>query len=287
MQAALTDTDAIITAYRDHGWHLMRGGTTRDALAEMMGKFEGCAKGKGGSMHLYNPKGGFYGGNGIVGAQCPIGAGIAFKFAYKNSKAPEGVVITLYGDGAANQGQLYEGFNMAALWNLPVIFTCENNLYGMGTSVKRASANEEFHSRCEYIPGIRADGNDYATVKAVTKYSKEWCMAGNGPVVLEMKTYRFMNHSISDKGLYRSSTEVDEYRRKDPIVKLKELLIEHKIMAESEINKLEDKIMEDVSNLVEEVKKLPPPPFRELGTDTFVEKVVVRGIDIRKPIVPE
>lgn len=275
IEAAINQNDHVITTYRDHGWQYTRGDTVRSIMAEQMGKDTGCSRGKGGSMHLYWPAGNFYGGNGIVGAQIPLGAGIAFASKYNNKQE---VCITLYGDGAANQGQFFECLNMCALWKIPCIFVCENNLYAMGTSNERHAANPNFYQRGDYVPGILVDGMNVFCVREATKFAKEYCLAGNGPIVLEMKTYRYHGHSMSDPGItYRSRDEVSDIRsNRDPIDKLKNFMTAEKLATEDEIKAMEKRIRKDVNEqaalaekdgelgleeLYQDIYATGPPPF--------------------------
>ncbi|KAK9243047.1 dehydrogenase E1 component-domain-containing protein [Lipomyces tetrasporus] len=195
IEHAITRDDQVITAYRCHGFAYMRGASVKAILAELMGRRDGVSFGKGGSMHMFAPN--FFGGNGIVGAQVPVGAGLAFAKHYQG--LPH-TTFALYGDGAANQGQVFEAYNMAKLWKLPCVFACENNKYGMGTSAARSSALTEYHERGQYIPGIKIDGMDVLAVKQASAFAKKFTTEGNGPLVLEYSTYRYGGHSMSDPG---------------------------------------------------------------------------------------
>src|SRR3954454_21393094 len=228
MQMALKEGDQVITGYRDHGHMLATGMTANGVMAELTGRRGGYSKGKGGSMHMFSLEKHFYGGPGIVGAQSSLGTGCALANRYRGN---DSVSITYFGDGAANQGQVYESFNMASLWKLPVIYIIENNRYAMGTSVSRSSAETNFsHRGASFkIPGIQVDGMDVRAVKAAGDQATEWCRAGNGPIILEMQTYRYRGHSMSDPAKYRSKEEVQKMRSEhDPIEQVKARLIEKK-----------------------------------------------------------
>eukprot|EP01013_Petalomonas_cantuscygni_P001745 TRINITY_DN11776_c0_g1_i1.p1 TRINITY_DN11776_c0_g1~~TRINITY_DN11776_c0_g1_i1.p1 ORF type:complete len:482 (+),score=87.83 TRINITY_DN11776_c0_g1_i1:202-1446(+) len=248
IEAALTPEDSVITSYRDHAHYLMRGGTVEGLMAEMYGKDNGGSRGKGGSMHFFRPQNGFYGGHGIVGAQVPLGAGIAFKHWYRNPAQPPNVAVVMYGDGAANQGQVFEAFNMAALWRLPAIFVCENNHFGMGTSEGRAAANTAFFKRAEYIPGLKVDGMDYIAVKTAMQYARDWCVNGRGPVIVELDAYRYVGHSMSDPGTtYRSKDDVDAVRQKrDAIAKLKTLMYDLELADQPLVKEIETAVTKHV-----------------------------------------
>lgn len=257
MDAAITRNDSIITSYRDHCQHLAKGGTVKSVMAELMGKATGATRGMGGSMHMYNPDAHFYGGCGIVGAQIPLGAGLAFAHQYKKDG---GVAFAMYGDGAANQGQKYEALNMAGLWNLPVIFVCENNHYGMGTAEWRAAKSSTFYTRGDYIPGLKVDGMDVLAVKHAVSFAKAHAVK-NGPIILEMDTYRYHGHSMSDPGsTYRTRDEITSMRQeRDPVERVKKLLLSRGYDS-GELNKLQKEIKREVDTAVEESKVDPIPP---------------------------
>jgi len=280
MKASLDQNDAVITAYRAHGWTYVMGVSLLGVLAELTGRKSGCAKGKGGSMHMYTKH--FYGGNGIVGAQVPLGGGIALKYKYLNEP---NICVALYGDGAANQGQVFETYNMAKLWNLPIIFVCENNGYAMGTSVNRGSASTDFYTRGDYVPGIRVDGMDVLGVREATRFSRDYALK-NGPIVLEMVTYRYSGHSMSDPGTsYRKREEIQEVRQKrDPITTFSKRLLEHNVVTQEEFKAIDDEVRAemseverraltdpelDVSELYNNVLVNPDPNFKIRGCDNF------------------
>jgi len=269
VETELTYEDHCITAYRDHGHQILRGDSCRSVMAELFGRVTGCSKGKGGSMHMYLAKNNFWGGNGIVGAQIPIGTGLAYALKYK--KKPN-VCSIYYGDGAANQGQVFEAFNMASLWNLPCLFICEDNKYGMGTSTKRSSASEDYYARGDYIPGMKVDGMDVFAVREATRVAKEWAIK-NGPVVLHFSTYRYFGHSMSDPGLtYRSRDEVQEVRtNKDPIHLVKHKIIEAKIATEEELTEIEAKTKEEVADAVKFAAESAWPTPDELYSDVYID----------------
>lgn len=274
IENAITTGDDIITSYRCHGFTFMRGASVNECLAELMGRRSGVSYGKGGSMHMYTN--GFYGGNGIVGAQVPLGAGLAFAHQYKeNGKC----TWALYGDGAANQGQVFEAYNMAKLWNLPCIFTCENNKYGMGTSASRSSAMTEYYKRGQYIPGLKVNGMDILAVYQAAKFAKDWTAQDNGPLVIEFETYRYGGHSMSDPGTtYRTREEVQNMRSKnDPIAGLKAHLLEYNIATEEEIKAFDKAARTYVDEQVKLADASPPP---EAKMDILFEDVYVPGSEV-------
>lgn len=243
MKAGLRHMDTVITSYRAHGFSHVMGVSVLGVLAELTGKKSGCVRGKGGSMHMYAPN--FYGGNGIVGAQVPLGAGLGFAHKYKEDG---GVAFALYGDGAAQQGQVFEAYNMAKLWDLPVVFICENNGYGMGTSQERSSASQTFYTKGDYIPGIWVDGMDVLAVREATKFATDYCGSGKGPLVFEIATYRYHGHSMSDPGTsYRTREEIQEVRQnRDPITGFREKLVSAGLAEAEELKQMELEIRKQV-----------------------------------------
>lgn len=282
-QSALTNQDdAIITAYRDHGWFYVRGGTIQEIIAEMMGKIGGCSKGKGGSMHFYHVQNNFYGGNGIVGAQVPVGVGVALRLAYDNPEKPRGICISLYGDGAANQGQIFEAMNMASLWKIPAVFACENNLFGMGTAVDRAAANVNFYQRCDYIPGIWVDGMDVLACREATRYAKEWGTSGNGPLCMEFHSYRYMGHSMSDPGTsYRTRDDVQKVKeQRDCIGKYVQRLITEGVATADELKEIEKETLKTTDAAVLEGEASKDTTLDELYTDIYAgQSYPIKGVD--------
>jgi len=281
MEAASTFGDSVVTSYRDHCHQLARGDTPAGVLTELLGKYAGCAKGKGGSMHMYKAVNNFYGGNGIVGAQSPIGTGLAFAHKYKEDGS---VAYALYGDGAANQGQLYEAMNMAALWKLPIIFVCENNQYGMGTSKGRSSANSDYYTRGHYIPGIKVDGMNVLNVREATRFAKAHALA-NGPIVMEMDTYRYHGHSMSDPGItYRNRDEVASVRKaRDPVERAKRYLMDLELATAEELKVIEQAARKEIDAAVETAKAASFPPGHELYEDIYTDQTkdfFIRGSDI-------
>ncbi|XP_055593517.1 probable pyruvate dehydrogenase E1 component subunit alpha, mitochondrial isoform X2 [Uranotaenia lowii] len=266
MKAALREDDSVITAYRCHGWTYLMGVSYQGVLAELTGRQSGCARGKGGSMHMYSKN--FYGGNGIVGAQVPLGVGIAFASQYNGKKA---VCIAAYGDGAANQGQLFEVFNMAKLWKTPCIFVCENNGYGMGTSAERASANVNYYTRGDAVPGIWVDGMDVLAVREATRFAIEHCDSGKGPILMETATYRYSGHSMSDPGTsYRSRDEIAEVRQtRDPITSLREKILQNELATTEELKEIEAKIRSEVDAATKVSKTDKEISVDELCTDIY------------------
>ncbi|GAO56070.1 pyruvate dehydrogenase E1 component alpha subunit [Novosphingobium sp. MD-1] len=272
LQSALSEGhDSVITGYRDHGHMLAYGIDPKVIMAELTGRGAGISRGKGGSMHMFSTDHKFYGGHGIVGAQVPLGAGLAFAHKYRNDG---GVCMAYFGDGAANQGQVYETFNMAALWKLPIVFVVENNGYAMGTAVKRGSAETHFYRRgtAFRIPGIDVNGMDVLEVRQAAEVALEFVRGGNGPVLLELKTYRYRGHSMSDPAKYRSREEVQEMREKhDPIEAAKTELLQRGV-AEDRIKDIDKKIRQVVAEAADFAESSPEPALAELYTDVVVEQ---------------
>jgi len=271
VQAALDEGDQVITGYRDHGHMLACGMDPNGVMAELTGREGGYSRGKGGSMHMFSRDKQFFGGHGIVGAQVSIGTGLAFADLYKNNGK---VCATYFGDGAANQGQVYESFNMAKLWNLPVIYIIENNQYAMGTSVKRSSSETHLYKRGASfgIPGEEVDGMDVIAVRTAAAKARKHCMDGKGPFILEMKTYRYRGHSMSDPAKYRTREEVDDIRsHHDPIEGAKERILKEKFATEDDLKKIDKEVKAIVNASADFAKESPEPDPSELYTDVLVE----------------
>lgn len=270
LQSCTIVGDTVITSYRDHGHMLACGMESRGVMAELTGRIGGYSKGKGGSMHMFSREKNFFGGHGIVGAQVPLGTGMAFAHKYKE----DGHVCLAYmGDGAANQGQVYESLNMAALWKLPVVYVIEDNKYGMGTSTCRASSNNDFSKRGEPwgVPGYTVNGMDFFAVKEAGQKAITHARKGNGPVILHVETYRYRGHSMSDPGRYRSKEEVENMREKhDPIETFKEHLLKEKITTEEALKTIEKKVKEIVIDAAEFAQTSPEPDASELYTDVLL-----------------
>jgi pyruvate dehydrogenase E1 component alpha subunit len=270
MQSTISGKDAIITSYRDHGHMLAAGMDAKGVMAELTGRSGGYSKGKGGSMHMFSREKNFYGGHGIVGAQVPIGTGLAFAHKYHGNK---NVSLTYFGDGSANQGQVSEAMNMAALWKLPVIYIIENNRYGMGTSVERSTAITDLyrHGEAFGIPGEAVDGMDVLAVRAAGEKAVEHAKSGQGPYILEMQTYRYRGHSMSDPAKYRSKEEVDKYRsERDPIDHVRKLLLDGKMTDEAALKAVDAEIRKIVNDSAEFAQHSPEPDPSELWTDILV-----------------
>ena len=270
IQAAQQPQDTVITTYRDHGHMLACGMDANGVMAELMGRRSGYSKGKGGSMHMFSKEKNFYGGHGIVGANVPLGTGIAFAHKYR---ADNGVCATYFGDGALNQGQVGEAFNMAALWKLPVLYVIENNRYGMGTSVERASASVDLYKRgAPYgIPGEQVDGMSVVAVNAAAEKALAHIRSGRGPYILEMQTYRYRGHSMSDPAKYRSKEEVQKMRtEKDPIESLRKVIIDRKVMKEDALKEIDREVKAVVTASAEFAQNSPEPDPSELYTDVLV-----------------
>jgi len=271
MQAAKTPGDEVITGYRDHGHMLAAGMDPNAVMAELTGRAAGSARGKGGSMHMFDVEAGFFGGHGIVGAQVPLGAGLAFANKYRENGA---VSFTYFGDGAANQGQVYEAFNMAELWKLPVVFVIENNQYAMGTSIERASSETHLYKRgiSFNIPGEEVDGMDVQAVFEAGQKAAGYARAGKGPYILEMKTYRYRGHSMSDPAKYRTREEVDAVRKtRDPIDHLREKMESLGLTDDDAMKAIDAEVKKIVADAAEFARSAPEPEPSQLFTDIYAE----------------
>jgi pyruvate dehydrogenase E1 component alpha subunit len=269
LEAAAEEGDKRLTSYRDHGHMLACGMDAGGVMAELTGRMGGLSKGKGGSMHMFSKEKNFYGGHGIVGAQVPIGAGLAFADKYKGN---DRVSFTYFGDGASNQGQVYETFNMAALWQLPVIFVIENNGFAMGTSQKRSSVTPDIYTRGEAfgIPGEAVDGMSVLAVKEAGERAVAHCRAGKGPYILEVKTYRYRGHSMSDPAKYRTREEVQKMREeRDPIEQVRAMLLDNKYATEDDLKAIDKDIKAVVNDAADYARTSPEPALEELWTDIY------------------
>ncbi|MGO4436822.1 pyruvate dehydrogenase (acetyl-transferring) E1 component subunit alpha [Rhizobium sp. RAF56] len=270
MQMALKDGDQVITGYRDHGHMLATGMSSRGVMAELTGRRGGYSKGKGGSMHMFSKEKNFYGGHGIVGAQVSLGTGLAFANRYRGN---DNVSVSYFGDGAANQGQVSESFNMAQLWKLPAIYVIENNRYAMGTSTARATAQADFSQRGASfgIRGIQVDGMDVRAVKAAADEAVAHCRGGNGPIILEMLTYRYRGHSMSDPAKYRSKDEVQKMRSEsDPIEQVRQRLLEKGWATEDDLKAMDKDVRDIVADSADFAQSDPEPDVSELYTDILL-----------------
>jgi pyruvate dehydrogenase E1 component alpha subunit len=269
IQSALKHSDSVITTYRDHGHMLACGMDPKGVMAELTGRRGGYSRGKGGSMHMFSREKNFYGGHGIVGASAPLGAGLAFAHKYRKDG---GLTTAYFGDGAANQGQIYEGYNMAALWKLPVIFVIENNQYSMGTSLARHAAGELYKRGEAYgIPGEKVDGMDVVAVRAAALKAVEYVRAGKGPMILEVSTYRYRGHSMSDPAKYRTKEEVEQMREHhDPIEGVKKKITTLGKVTEADFAKIEKDIKAIVNESAEFAQQSPEPDPSELWTDVLL-----------------
>lgn len=258
--------DSTITSYRDHAHIILAGTEPKYVLAELMGRATGCSKGKGGSMHLFDVPNKFYGGHGIVGAQVPIGTGLAFAEKYNGTN---NICFTFLGDGAVNQGQVYEAFNMAALWGLPVVYIIENNEYSMGTSVARSTFMRDLYKKGESfgIKGFQLDGMDFEEMYNGSKQAAEYVRENSFPLILEVKTYRYRGHSMSDPAKYRSKEEVEQYKERDPLVIIRKMILDNKYATEADLKEIEQSVKEIVKKAVEFSENSPLPDEGELYTN--------------------
>ena len=270
MHNVIKDIDKSVTSYRDHGHILLAGTDPKAIMAELTGRATGCSKGKGGSMHMFDIENNFYGGHGIVGAQVPVGTGMAFSSKYKDDGS---IVLTYFGDGALNQGQVYESFNMASLWKLPVIYIVENNRYSMGTSIERHCSVKDLSKKGESfgIPGIKIDAMNILEVMKKGKEAVEFVRSGKGPILIEMETYRYRGHSMSDPGNYRTKDEVAEMRQEhDPIDSYKAYLLKNKLCDEKDLKAIDKEVKLIVEEAAEFAKNSPEPDPSELYTEVLI-----------------
>jgi pyruvate dehydrogenase E1 component alpha subunit len=269
-QALQIGHDSVITAYRDHGIALALGMTSNECMAELFGKIDGCSRGKGGSMHFFSAEKKFFGGHGIVGGHIPVGVGLAFAHKYKEDG---GVNLCFFGDGAVNQGSFHEAINLAGLYELPIVLVIENNQYAMGTAVHRASAEPDFYKQAVGydMPGALVNGMDVLSVYKAMKEHVE--MARNGqPSLVEMRTYRYRGHSMSDPGKYRTKDELDKKKNEDPILRLKAYILDQKLSGNEELDQVDEEVKEEVSASVEFSENSPLPPIESIYEDVYVQK---------------
>lgn len=271
LTTGIKPSDSVVTAYRQHGVALARGMDSNSCMAELFGKETGCVKGKGGSMHFFSKEHNYFGGNGIVGAQIPIGTGIAFAEHYRET---DNLCVTMFGDGAARQGALYESFNMAMTWNLPVLYICENNHYAMGTPVKRTSNVTDIHQvgNAFNMPNEAIDGMDPIHVHEGLMRAAEHIRSGKGPYFLEIKTYRYKGHSVSDPGKYRTKQELEDYKDIDPIEVTEARILKHKIASQEEVDAIKTLIKEEVEAAYTFADESKYPDASELYTDNYVQE---------------
>ena len=267
----ITKDDKLVTAYRQHGIALSRGLSSKSCMAELYGKSTGCVKGKGGSMHFFSKEHNYFGGNGIVGAQIPIGTGIAFAENYRGS---DNLCVTMFGDGAARQGALYESFNMAMTWKLPVLYICENNQYAMGTSVKRTSNVHELYKigSAFEMPSEPVDGMDPVAVHEALQKAAKHIRSGKGPYFLEINTYRYRGHSVSDPQKYRTKDELNDYKDRDPLVIIEKKMLDNKIATQKEIDKIKDAIEAEIAEAMKFAEESDFPLGSELYDDNYVQQ---------------
>ncbi|NBC25037.1 MAG: pyruvate dehydrogenase (acetyl-transferring) E1 component subunit alpha [Bacteroidetes bacterium] len=271
MTTAIRPEDAVITGYRQHGPAIARGISTKEAMAELFGKEAGINKGKGGSMHFFSKKLRYFGGNGIVGAQIPIGTGIGLAEQYKKT---DNISVTMFGDGAARQGSLHESFNMAMTWKLPVLYICENNNYAMGTSVERTSNVQDIYKlgSAYDMPSEPVDGMDVEKVHEAMEKAIKHIRSGKGPYFLEIKTYRYKGHSVSDPATYRSRDEVNEYKEKDPIKKLESKILDNEIATKDDIKEIKNTLKQEIKEALDFADQAEYPDAAELYTHNYHQK---------------